>query len=57
MLHHKGQVEVISSRGRDGNDLTNNLRWGVYVVFEAADEYVERCFADYGLTTNSSGHY
>jgi len=57
VLHHKGQVEVISSRSRDGNDLTNNLRWGVYVVFEAADEYVERCFADYGLTTNSSGHY
>ena len=56
-LHHKGQVEVISSRSRDGNDLANDLRWGVYVVFEAADGYVERCFADYGLITNPSGHY
>ncbi len=56
-LHHKGQVEVVSSRGRDGRDLPNNLRWGVYVVFEAPSEYVERCFADYGLLTDRSGRY
>ena len=56
-LHHKGQVEVVSSRGRDGRDLANNLRWGVYVVFEAPSEYVDRCFADYGLITDRSGRY
>ncbi|MBM3732474.1 MAG: flagellar biosynthesis protein FlgA [Acidimicrobiia bacterium] len=56
-LHHKGQVEVVSSRGRDGRDLANNLRWGVYVVFEAPSEYVERCFSDYGLITDRSGRY
>lgn len=56
-LHHKGQVEVVSSRGRDGRDLANNLRWGVYVVFEAPSEYVERCFSDYGLLTDRSGRY
>jgi predicted homoserine dehydrogenase-like protein len=56
-LHHKGQVEVVSSRARDGRDLANNLRWGVYVVFEAPSEYVERCFADYGLLTDRSGRY
>ncbi len=56
-LHHKGQVEVISSRGRDGKDLTGDLRWGVYVTFEAPSDYVERCFADYGLITDASGRY
>ncbi len=57
VLHHKGQVEVISSRGRDGRDLDDDLRWGVYVVFEAGSDYVERCFADYGLITDASGRY
>ncbi|MBT3659582.1 MAG: flagellar biosynthesis protein FlgA [Rhodospirillaceae bacterium] len=57
VLHHKGQVEVISSRGRDGVDIQNDLRWGVYVTFEAPTDYVERCFADYGLITDASGRY
>ena len=57
VLRHKGQVEVVSSRRRDGNDVQNDLRWGVYVTFEAPTEYVERCFADYGLTTDASGRY
>jgi len=56
-LHHKGQVEVISSRGRDGNDLENDLRWGVYVTFKAPTDYVKSCFSDYGLITDSSGTY
>ncbi len=57
ILHHKGQVEVISSRQRDGNDLENHLRWGVYVTFQAPTDYVERCFADYGLITDPGGQY
>ena len=56
-LHHKGQVEVISSRDRHGRDIDDDLRWGVYVVFEAPSDYVERCFADYGLVTDASGRY
>jgi len=56
-LHHHGQVEVISSRRRDGDDLANDLRWGVYVVFKATGDYVERCFSDYGLITDASGRY
>lgn len=56
-LHHKGQVEVISSRGRNGKDLSDDLRWGVYVTFEAPSDYVERCFSDYGLITDASGRY
>lgn len=57
VLHHKGQVEVISSRDRDGKDLEHDLRWGVYVVFEAPTEYVRRCFSDYGLITDAGGTY
>ncbi|MEK9672293.1 MAG: flagellar biosynthesis protein FlgA [Rhodospirillaceae bacterium] len=57
VLHHKRQVEVISSRGRDGQDLQNDLRWGVYVVFKAPTEYVRRCFADYGIITDEGGGY
>ena len=56
-LHHKGQVEVVSSRDRDGHDLDGDLRWGVYVTFEAPSDFVERCFADYGLITDASGRY
>jgi predicted homoserine dehydrogenase-like protein len=56
-LHHKGQVEVVSSRSREGQDLDGDLRWGVYVTFEAPSDYVERCFSDYGLITDPSGRY
>jgi predicted homoserine dehydrogenase-like protein len=56
-LHHKGQVEVISSEERDGRHVTNDLRWGVYVVFEAPTDYVRACFDEYGLVTDSSGSY
>jgi len=56
-LHHKGQVEVISSEERDGRHVTGDLRWGVYVVFEAPTDYVRACFGEYGLLTDSSGSY
>ncbi len=54
-LHHKGQVEVISSLNRDGTPVARDLRWGVYVVFEAPTDYAARCFAEYGLVTDDSG--
>jgi predicted homoserine dehydrogenase-like protein len=57
LLATKGTVEVISSLHRDGSDVVNDLRWGVYCVFEAGSAYVERCFADYGLVTDSSGQF
>ena len=52
-----GTVEVVSSLKRDGGPVPRNLRWGVYVVFEAPDDYVRRCFAEYGLQTDDSGRY
>ena len=57
VLEGRGMVEVVSSRRRDGVDLTDDLRWGVYVTFAAPSDYVERCFADYGLVTDASGRY
>jgi predicted homoserine dehydrogenase-like protein len=56
-LAHKGQVEVVSSLERDGRPVFRDLRWGVYVTFEAPSDYVRRCFAEYGLVTDPSGRY
>jgi predicted homoserine dehydrogenase-like protein len=56
-LHHRGQVEVISSLERDGRPVFRDLRWGVYVTFAAGHEYVRRCFREYGVVTDSSGEY
>jgi predicted homoserine dehydrogenase-like protein len=46
---------VISSVHRDGRPVKNDLRWGVFVVFEASNEYAQRCFQEYGVVTDSTG--
>ncbi len=60
-LHHAGQVEVVSSLERDGRPVFRDLRWGVYVTFRAGDgtgeDYVRRCFKEYGFSTDPSGRY
>ena len=56
-LHHRGQVEVVSSLERDGQQVARDLRWGVYATFAADSEYVRRCFAEYGLVTDAAGNY
>jgi predicted homoserine dehydrogenase-like protein len=53
--HCNGQVEVISSLHRNGGDVASDLRWGVYVVFEAPNDYTARCFKEYGVATDASG--
>jgi len=55
VLHHAGQVEVISCVHRDGSPVTNDLRWGVFVAFEAPNDYAVRCFQEYGVVTDPSG--
>ena len=57
LLHHKGQVEVVSSLERDGRPVFRDLRWGVYVVFEAPSAYAADCFRQYGLLTDDTGRY
>ncbi len=56
-LEINGQVEVVSSIERDGRPVTNDLRWGVYVVLEAQNDYASKCFKEYGMNTDSSGRY
>ena len=57
LLHHKGQVEVVSSLERDGRPVFRDLRWGVYVVFEAPNAYAVDCFEKYGLIADDTGRY
>ena len=57
ILTQKGTVEVTSSVERDGRPVFRDLRWGVYVVFEAPSRYVMDCFSQYGLKTDSTGKY
>jgi predicted homoserine dehydrogenase-like protein len=56
-LEHDGMVEVISSLERDGRPVYRDLRWGVYVVLKAPNDYAAACFAQYGLPTDSTGRY
>jgi predicted homoserine dehydrogenase-like protein len=56
-LEHKGQVEVVSSLERDGRPVFKDLRWGVYVVMEAPNDYAAHCFRQYGMNTDASGRY
>ncbi len=57
LIDHEGQVEVISSIDLNKKDIPNDLRWGVYIVIKGQNEYVKRCFKDYGMVTDSSGNY
>jgi len=57
VLAHRGTVEVVSSLERDGRPVFRDLRWGVYVAFEAPSDYVRKCFAEYGLRTDATGRY
>jgi predicted homoserine dehydrogenase-like protein len=52
-----GMVEVVSSLQRDGTPIERDLRWGVYVVFKANNDYAAACFKQYGLPTDSTGRY
>jgi predicted homoserine dehydrogenase-like protein len=57
ILHHKGQVEVVSSLERDGTPIPYDIRFGVWVAFEGETDYIRRCFDEYGVKTDDSGRY
>lgn len=56
-LEGKGYVEVVSSLERDGRPVFKDLRWGVYVVIEAPNDYAAACFRQYGMNTDATGRY
>ena len=57
VLERDGMVEVVSSLERDGRAVPRDLRWGVYVVLKAANDYAAACFKQYGLPTDTTGTY
>ena len=57
VLHHKGQVEVVSSLRKDATPIPYDIRFGVWVVFEGDTDYIRRCFHEYGVKTDPSGRY
>ena len=57
ILTRKGVVEVASCLRRDGSDVRNSLRWGVFVVLTTDSPYLRTCLKDYGLAMDPSGKY
>jgi predicted homoserine dehydrogenase-like protein len=57
VLHHKGQVEVVSSLRENSTPIAYDIRFGVWVVFEGETDYIRRCFEEYGVKTDPSGRY
>lgn len=56
-LERDGMVEVVSSLERDGRPVFRDLRWGVYVVLKAPNDYAAACYKQYGLPTDTTGQY
>ena len=56
-LDDSGMVEVVTSIERDSRPVYRDLRWGVYVVIEAPNDYAAACFKQYGMNTDSTGRY
>ena len=56
-IDHEGQVEVISSIDRNKIQIKNDLRWCVYIVIKAQNNYAKNCFKEYGMVTDKSGDY
>jgi predicted homoserine dehydrogenase-like protein len=56
-LSRRGTVEIAASLHRDGTPVARDLRWGVFVTFEARTDYAARCFAEYGVHTDPTGRY
>lgn len=56
-LDHSGMVEVVTSIERDSRPVYRDLRWGVYVVIEAPNDYAAACFKQYGMNTDATGRF
>lgn len=57
VLEGEGMVEVVSSVERDGRPVPRDLRWGVYVILKAPNDYAAKCFKQYGLPTDKTRRY
>ena len=57
ILEKNEQVEVVSSLERNGRPVFKDLRWGVYAVLQAPNDYAASCFKQYGMNTDQSGEF
>jgi predicted homoserine dehydrogenase-like protein len=57
VLERTGITEVVSSMEADGRETADNLRWGVYVVLEAPNDYAAACFRQYGMAPDATGRF
>src|SRR6202048_3831512 len=56
-LERAGVTEVVSPVDRDGRDVPHHLALGTYVVFETESDYARRCFQEYAMLADRTGHY
>ena len=57
ILEQEGTVEVVSSLERNGVEIKDHIRFGVFAVFKTYSSYVANCFNEYGMITDNSGLY
>jgi predicted homoserine dehydrogenase-like protein len=57
ILAQAGMVDVVSCVRDDETFVDDHLRWGVFVTFTSSSDYAQRCFGEYGITTDPSGRY
>ena len=57
ILSRKGVVEVVSCLRRDGTDIPDSLRWGVFVVLTSDNPYLQSCLKEYGVAMDPSCRY
>ena len=57
ILPRAGIADVVSCVREDESFVENHLRWGVYVTFTSESAYAQRCFGEYGMSTDPSGRY
>ena len=57
ILEHSGTVEVVASENRDGTPVKNHLRWGLYIVFRAVTDYMQRFLSSHEFLRDASGQY
>ena len=57
LLNYPYEVEVVSCINERKRKIKNDLRWGVFTIIKGKHSYVNQCFKQYGIKTDSSGTF
>lgn len=57
ILCNRGIVDIVSSLNRDGSEVLDSIRWGVFIVITSDSNSIRSCLTEYGLPTDPSGVY